>query len=320
MKTRYTLSVAIFITVLTLVPSPSLAQLNGHNTKGDFGLQSGTQAPPGFYLIAPMYVNYSADTLKNRDGDRIVIDPDQPGSLDVDAFVLGLIWVSEFKIFGGNYSFQVYAPFANNSVEAPILGLQDSVSTAFGDLYLQPVNLGWHTDRADFIAGLGIYAPTGRYESGGDENIGLGMWGFEFFAGTTVYFDKNRSWHLAATAFFETHTEKKDTDITVGDLLTVEGGFGKSFMDGAINVGAAFYGQWKLSHDDFGVELPGGPLLGKHKVYGIGPEISVPIATKKKLIGFVSARYLWESGARSTLEGQTFVLTATFPIPSIPPQ
>ncbi len=305
---------------LILFPSLCQAQLNGHNTKGDFGLLSGSQAPPGFYLIAPLYFNYSADTLRNRDGDRIVIDPDQPGSLDVDAFVLGLVWVSESKIFGGNYSFQLYTPFANNSVEAPILGLQDSVSTAFGDLYLQPINLGWHTVHADFIAGLGIYAPTGTYESGGDENIGLGMWGFEVFAGTTLYFDGAKSWHLAATAFFETHTEKEDTDITVGDLLTVEGGLGKSFKDGLINVGAAYYGQWKLGHDDFGVELPGGPTLGKHRVYGIGPEISVPIATKKKLIGFVSARYLWETGARTTLEGETFVLTATFPIPSIPLQ
>ncbi len=31
-------------------------------------------------------------------------------------------------------------------------------------------------------------------------------------------------------------------------------------------------------------------------------------------------RYLRESGARSTLEGDTFLLTVTFPVPSVPLQ
>ena len=51
---------------------------------------------------------------------------------------------------------------------------------------------------------------------------------------------------------------------------------------------------------------------------GIGPEETLPLATKKTLYGFVNARYFWEFGAESTLEGNTFVLTLTFPIPSVP--
>ena len=45
-----------------------------------------------------------------------------------------------------------------------------------------------------------------------------------------------------------------------------------------------------------------------------------PIIRIWKLIGFLNARYFWETGARSTLEGNTFVFTATFPIPSVPLQ
>ena len=41
------------------------------------------------------------------------------------------------------------------------------------------------------------------------------------------------------------------------------------------------------------------------------------IATKKKLIGFINARFLWETGIRSQLEGTVFTLAASFPIPSI---
>jgi len=313
---------AAVVAVSALLANPAHAQLNGHNTKGDFGLLSGSQAPPGLYLAAPIYVRYDADTLRNSEGDRVSLDPDRRGSLAVNAFVVGLIWVSEYKIFGGNYSIQAYPAFTDNALEVPILGTNDSVSTGFTDLYFQPINLGWHSARADFIAGLGIYAPTGRYEPGGDENLGLGMWSFEVFGGTTVYLDKAKSWHFAAAAFYETHTDKKDTNVRVGDLLTLEGGLGWSFMQGLGNLGLAYYGQWKVTEDDLGIDLglPIELLVGKHRVYGVGPELTIPIATKKKLIGFLNARYLWETGARSTLEGSTFVFTATFPIPSVPLQ
>ncbi len=311
----------LLVSVLSLHGQQALAGFAGHNTKGDYGLQSGSQLPPGMYLY-PMYYRYDGSDLINRDGDSIRIDPEGRGSLDVNAYVLGILWVSESKIFGGNYSFQIYPGFTDNTLEVPILGLDESVSTGFTDLYIQPINLGWQTDRADFTAGLGVYAPTGNYEPGGSENRGLGMWSFELFAGTTIYFDEPRTWHFATTAWYETHTEKKDTNIRVGDILTLEGGLGKSFIDGALSVGAAYYAQWKLTGDDLGTTLarPNGRGLGKHHVYGVGPELTLPLASKKTLYGFLTARYLWEFGTRSTLEGNTFVLALTFPIPSVPLQ
>ena len=41
----------------------------------------------------------------------------------------------------------------------------------------------------------------------------------------------------------------------------------------------------------------------------------IAVAPKGELYGFINARYFWEFGTRSTLEGNTFVLTAMFPIP-----
>ena len=145
------------------------------------------------------------------------------------------------------------------------------------------------------------------------------MWSIELYGGTTVFLDNARSLHFATTAYFETHTDKEDSDVRVGNLLTLEGGLGKSFLQGALNIGAAYYAQWKLSNDDFGlgVQLPGGALIGKHRVYGVGPDVTLPIATKQKLIALVTARYLWEFGARTKTDGRTLTVTATFPIPSI---
>jgi hypothetical protein len=186
-----------------------------------------------------------------------------------------------------------------------------------------PIDLGWHTRRTPRSAGFQLYIPTGRYEQGGDDNIGKGMWSYEPFVGTTVYFDKKKTFSLATTAYWEIHGTKKDSDTKVGQILTLEGGLGKSFLGGGLIIGAAYYAQWKATEDQLrSFEFPGGGAIeinarNKHKVYGFGPDVTLPVATKSKLYALVNFRYFWESGARTKTEGETLVLTATFPIPSV---
>lgn len=236
--------------------------------------------------------------------------------------MFGVTWVSNTKVLGANYSLQFYLPFTNNALEAPILGLDQSTGTGLGDMYLQPINLGWHTKNADFIAGLGIFVPTGRYEPGADDNVGLGMWSFELFGGATFFFDEAKSWHVATTAFYETHTEKEGSGDRVGDILTFEGGVGKSLKQGMWNVGLAYYAQFKVTDDKTGLDpsLPPALQPAKHQGFGVGPELSIPLASKRKIYGFLNLRYLWETGVRTNLEGNLFILTASFPIPSVPLQ
>ena len=305
----------ILATILTA--NTASAQLLGANTLGDYGLQAGSQPPPGFWL-AGVYFRYDGEKLIDRDGNEFL--PEYPGELDVNGISLAGWYVTNKKIFGGLYGFQIAPALADNSLESPILGLTNKTSMGFGDLYVQPINLGWHNPRSDVIAGLGVTMPTGRYSPDADDNLGSGMWTFELFAGTTLYFDEAQSWHFAATGFLETHTEKKDTDIKVGDILTLEGGLGKSFMQGAASAGLSYYAQWKVADDEPGSELQ--PVfdalqLDRHRGYGFGPEITLPIKTKKKLIALVNARYFWETGVRNQLEGTNFTLAVTFPIPSV---
>lgn len=292
----------------------SHADFLGNNTTGDYGIGSGTQPDPGVYLNF-FYLDYSADTLRDQDGNSYGVDPARQGDLDVNAWGAGLIFVSERKLFGGNYGFQFWPSVSNNKLEIPILGQEQKTDMGFGDLYIQPINLGWKVPQADFTAGLGLYVPTGSYDVEADDNNGSGMWGFELFAGTTVYLDKAKTWSLAATAFYEIHSEKKDSDIRVGDILTIEGGLGKSFMDGLMTVGVAYFAQWKLTDDDLGSEVSG--RLPRFRTFGVGPEVTVPIASKRKLYGLLNFRYLFETGARSTVEGEGFMITYTMPLPSV---
>ena len=105
--------------------------------------------------------------------------------------------------------------------------------------------------------------------------------------------------------------------LEVGDLLTLEGGIGRSFLHGAASIGVAYYAQWKTTSDDLGLSSTVPALSGipeRHRVFGIGPDVTIPIATKTRLISLVNVRYLWEQGARLKTQGQTLMITNTIPI------
>jgi hypothetical protein len=294
--------------------APVSSQLAGGNMRGDFGVTSATQPAPHFYF-APVYTRYSTNSIRDRDGD---VRPSIDATIGVNA-VAGFFWmVYDRKILGGNYGWMASVPWVGNSLEAPGIGVDVTNKLGFGDIYLQPFQLGWHRNRADFMVGTGLYMPTGRWELGASDNTGTGMWGFDVVAGSTVYLDGGRSFSLSALAAWETHTRKKDSEIQVGDMLTVEGGIGKSFLGGGASVGAAYFAQWKLTADDVGLDLifPNG--LDKATSYGIGPDVMFAIPVGGKLVATVTARYLWDFGVRSTTEGETFLAFLTLPLPSIP--
>jgi hypothetical protein len=305
-----------------LLAAPAQAQLNGSHSLGDFGVQSGSQPAPGFYA-ALFYYHYGTDTIKNADGNTVRLAPAAPGSIGLSA-VAPIVWyVSKTKLLGANVGAMAVLPFANASIEAPALQFGQALDTGTADMLVRPIDLGWHSKRADVVAGFQAYIPTGRYEPGADDNLGKGMWTYEPFLGTTVFFDEKKTLSLAATAYWEFHGHKEDSDVKVGQILSLQGGLGKSFLGGGLVIGAAYYAQWKVTKDqlrDF--VLPGGHEIGldfpnKHKVFGIGPDVTLPIATKSKLFALVNARYLWETGARVKTQGQTLAVTATFPVPSV---
>jgi hypothetical protein len=136
------------------------------------------------------------------------------------------------------------------------------------------------------------------------------MWAHEISAGSTVYLDSQENWHLAATAFYEIHQNKVDRDLRVGDILTIEGGVGGSFMKRTASIGVAYVAQWKITNDS-GDDFPANIPKSKSRAFGLGPEFAVPVFSFGPLIGFFNARYVWEFGARSALEAETFVASFT---------
>ena len=263
---------------------PASAQLSGFNIKGDVGLKAGSQPPPGGSATIFFY-RYSSDTIKDRFGHTFPVTGDLTVGLGATVFT----YVTSKKLLGANYGFAA-APLVilNTAVESPHFGLNPS--PGFSDIFITPISLGWHLKRADVTAGYTIFMPTGRYSAGADDNTGLGMWGHEWSLGSTTFLTENKTWHAATKAAFEFHSKKKDVSAQVGNMLTLEGGLGRDVLKGAGSLGLVYYAQWKISDDT----LTGLPMLlvqGKNRTFALGPELTIPLATKKTLLGFFTFRY-----------------------------
>jgi hypothetical protein len=286
--------------------SPALAQLNTQHVKGSAGLKSGSQPPPGGYVVAPLLYFYTADEVKDRNGATVPVN----GTLDVAMFGAGYSQVTTKKLLGGYYGFQVFFPVgANNRIQGteidqnPGAGLTDSV--------IQPISLGWHLKRADALVNYSIFAPTGRYTDGAANNTGLGMWGNEIGVGTTVYLTENRQYHAATLATFDFQSKKKDSDTKVGNQMNLEGGMGGDFLKGGLTVGLAYYASFKLSDDEFSSRA-GQLVRGKNKAFGLGPDVSLALAKGNTVYGLVRVCYQWEVYARTAPQGAAWNIAVTF--------
>jgi hypothetical protein len=232
----------------------------------------------------------------------------------------GVAWVTNAKLLGGNIGGQALpVAFMKARIEGTNLDVPGSFK--FTDIYVQPLQLGWHKPRADFVAGWGLFLPTGSWELGGD-NGGLGMWSNLFQAGTTLRLDDQHAWTASLLASYEIHSHKKETNIKVGDILTLEGGLGKAFykpVEGShipriTNVGLVYYTQLKVTSD----EGPAGSSIlfeGKEdRVFGVGLEASVFLPKQKLLLGL---RVVPEFGARDRTQGFACTVTLAYQAKSL---
>ncbi len=306
--TRLLASVALLILVFPLLaPTPTFAQLGAENLRGDYGMKSGSQGPPGLY-VGNMFYFYRTGTVKDLSGNDL---SKVNAKIDIFANVILGNYVTKKKILGGNYAFVTALPILNSELALPSLDV-GAQTWGLADMYIKPFELGWHQEKADIVGGYAFFAPTGRFSAGATGNTGLGMWSNEFSAGTTVYFDRERKWHAAGAAFYEIHTSKQDLDFRTGDVLTLEGGVGRTFLKGYANAGVAYVGQWKVTEDS-GKDVS--PLVQgkKGSMFALGPELNMPVGKTGVFLGF---KYLCDTRSRLATSGNYLGLSLTYVRPS----
>ncbi|WP_213182839.1 SphA family protein [Desulfosarcina cetonica] len=177
-----------------------------------------TVPPPGFhYRIYNTW--YNPTTMKDNNGDKSDID------LDVFSMVHRFVHVTERKILGANYFYNLIVPLVDKDLT---LGpYTDSQSLALGDTVFEFFGLAWHQPRWDAAFALAVIAPTGEYDSAKLASPGLVYWSGMLTLGGTIYLDAQRSWSLSALTRTLVHTKQDETEVTPGSEFVVEYGLGK---------------------------------------------------------------------------------------------
>jgi hypothetical protein len=263
------------------------------------------------YLV-PFVYDYYTSTGVGPNGNSFSIQ----GSLDVLAAPALFLWyVSPWKVLGANYGAQLSAAFVAGSIDLPRVNAKTS-NYGFGDMFLKPVELGWHEKYFDAITGFGIYLPTGTYTPLSNSNTGLGQWGFEFQAGGTVWFDEGRHFNLATTAFYDIFTSKtaslpgpQGTTLRTGNIFLLEGGLGYRFLEGAFNVGVPYFLEWKVTQDTLPASVLPAQILNqisnaKDFSAGVGAEVNFFFTHTDG----ITARWLQGIDGWNTTRGSTFFL------------
>ncbi|MGH9887162.1 MAG: hypothetical protein ACREBE_16670, partial [bacterium] len=75
-------------------------------------------------------------------------------------------------------------------------------------------------------------------------------------------------------------------------------------------LGPVYGAQWKLTDDRISAVPPSVPI-GRNRIYTAGPEVTATLPAKLPWITSITARYLWDFGARSSFQGQRLIVFAT---------
>ena len=291
---------------LLILAAASAAAAQQNFLPGFAGLKDASQAPPGIYAALVGWGSTSNTVVDNSGNSHTLSN----GSLDIYLGGVAVSIVTKWKLLGANYGASILVPGLNTRTEIPALNVNKNGGFGLTSTYIQPINLGWHTPRADFILGYAVYLPTGSWSFNGCCNYGLGMFTQEISAGTTFYFTKSQSVHLAAELVYDINSYKKDTSYRQSFPLTLQGGLGMNYGNPAKLFsgwfGAAGFAQWTMVPTKY--ILPLGTINGRYpQLAGLGPEFVT-------LQGALTLRYLWEFSAKSSLLSQIWYIQFAMPI------
>jgi len=282
------------------------AQQLGHKVLGSLGLFAGSQPASGLYVVN-QFASYGADEVFDRAGHPI------PVGLDLHAWSNPVGFQVTFKPSRHSIYMNVSAaaPIAhvNLHINQPEASVDDF---GFGDVYVQPLKVGWKMTQMDVVAGYSFYAPTGLYIARASGGIGHGQWTHEFSVGGMVYFDRAKTWSVSALTNYDLNQRKEGIDITRGDTFQFQGGAGKTFRPSgktlqSVNIGVAGYGLWQV-RDDRGADLPAALRGARDLALGLGPELDSTLAPIRSQI---TVRYCRDVAVEARPLGHILIIQLT---------
>jgi hypothetical protein len=309
---------ALLLAVTLLVPARNAAAVIGHYTPGIANLRDFFQPPPGVYYTQYNYV-YLADTFRDRNGNVVDTATIRGRTIPIDtninlyAISPMFVWAPDWKILGARYAAYVALSVANPSLQAAIDDVEgdrrfefESGSWGLGDTFVQPIWLQWTFPRVDLTAGYGFYAPTGRFELGANDNVGLGFWTQQVQSAVAFHFDEAKTLSLVGVQTWQIPSRFQDQDLTPGARFDLNWGISKIWLGGMLETAALAYDTWQITNDH-GSDVPAQFGGVKDQVHAAGVQLGMP---KYGL----QVKYLREFGAVQRFQGSVVTLTFALPL------
>ena len=309
MRKFFTLCVAA---VLICCTGQAMAGGGQNYPNGAEAFMSGAVPPPGFYFVDYMYY-YSADTMKDDNGDDIAAFDD----VTVTANVFRFLWMSEKNIMGGNWGMQGFLPVISTDLnfKAPVgpeaTSSYDDTSVPY--VIFSPFLLAWHLQegKLHIVTSLAdLYIPAGQ-DDGNMASVGKNFWTIEPVFGITYMMD---NWEFSGKFMYSFNTTQENYATVYG--VEVDRDPGQEFhfdysasyaVTPSFRIGLNGYYYTQTTDDSYDIDdtipAPVQDLLradeGSHStVFAAGPGIWY---NHKNM--FFSLRNQWEMAAENKTEG-----------------
>lgn len=277
---------------------------------------------------------YHATKLRDDGGNtptQVVNTPVGPvpvtreGEIDATVGVARVTWLSELRLGDGRFGFsgtlplvhlkQIvhatgnFAPAVPAPVRAAIQAQFDAAAAAAsgsrsgaGDMELMPY-VDWQTDSERFALGLGLVAPTGRYDAASAVNPGAGkFWTLRPLAVASHVWENG--WEAGVRAAYSINAKNSDTQNRSGQYLAAD--FSTHYrLNDFWKLGLQGYLNWQTTADR--CADPVASLCGKVRVLGLGPSLNY-VSEDGRL--YLDAKIVREFGVRNRPEGTTLWLRA----------
>lgn len=276
----------------------------------------------------------------------VSVDSDIDVKYELAGIVPAFMIVTDWKILGATYAAYATVPFVYTSLEAELDGRVSASLTAdgfiritardgtvaekdfsglvsgsrsfssevdedqfnLGDIFVQPVWLGWSGEHYSASLGYGFYAPTGDFEQGAMDNTGLGFWEHQIQAGGAWYPLGHRATAVTLVSTYEINHKKEDADITPGSVFSLNWGVSQYLplkKDNSLlmELGLTGYSQWQVT-DDSGDDASDVDV--HDQVHSAGCQAGLLYAPWD---AGLSARYMHEFYAEDHFRGDMFMIT-----------
>jgi hypothetical protein len=316
---------------LLLVSGLAHAGDAGHFAGGMMDTRDYFVPAPGLYGAVYNYM-YSTDRYNDQNGNKVSSITLSPGpgqgrtfdvGVNLDMYVLApaLIWVSPWEILGAKYGAYITPTFANANIQSAVYnsrglgGTTSQATFAPGDMFVQPVWLGWTLPHWDISAGYGFYAPVGKYSTEtitfpeqsialpAADNIGLGFWTQQFQGALAWYPWTNKATAVTAALTYDYNQEQQDTGVMYGQNLWLTYGISQYLpmtKDDKLllEIGPAGYYEWQISDTTGSLAQTGRTHVG-----GIGGQVGLTYVPWNLILNF---RGFYEYYADARVQGASF--------------